>query len=183
MSQNSRRLVKLLQNRPHAMGAEVGVFKGDTSAGLLRALPDLWTLICVDLWREDADFKRHCPNKQSRAFNASWPRIKTEFTAQVVAPFSDRVQVLQMPSIEAAKRVGPDVLDFVFLDGNHGYKYVREDILMWWPKVKIGGLVIGDDYRNKPTYGVIQAVQELFNGAHKNKGKIWYVLKTKEDLI
>ena len=180
MSFVSRQLVRLLQNRPHAIGAEVGVFKGNTSAALLGALPGLRKLICVDPWVELPEFKKHSPNKAGRVYNANWAHVRARFVEQVMDVYGERALPLQMLSITAADLLPNNELNFLFLDGNHGLKYVREDIRAWWPKVKMGGLVTGDDYVNKPTYGVIQAVQELFNGAQKHIGRVWYVPKTKE---
>lgn len=177
MSFNSRKLVKLLTDRPHEIGAEVGVFRGDTSAGLLEALPGLRRLICVDPWTELDEFKEHCPNKAGALYNANWRAVRAQFNKQVMEPYGKRVLPLQMFSTDAAELLPNHGLDFAFIDGNHGYPYVRQDVIAWWPKVKQGGLMAGDDYVNKPTYGVIQAVQELFNGAHGNKGRIWYVYK------
>jgi hypothetical protein len=37
-------------------------------------------------------------------------------------------------------------LDFCFIDENHSYKSVREDVLMWLPKIKKGGILAGHDY-------------------------------------
>jgi hypothetical protein len=51
----------------------------------------------------------------------------------------------------------------VFIDLNHSYESVKEDIALWLPKVKKGGYLAGDDYHeNWP--GVIQAVNEMLNG-------------------
>lgn len=183
MSFNSRQLVKLLKSRPHAIGAEVGVFRGDTSVGLLKNLPGLCKLVCVDPWAELEEFKQHCPNKKGRVFNAHWPGVRDRFVEQVLEPYGDRVRALQMLSTDAADLLPNNWLDWVFIDGNHGYKWVREDVLAWYPKVKMGGLITGDDYRDRPTYGVIKAVQELFNGAHHHKGRIWWAQKEQEVLI
>jgi hypothetical protein len=177
VSFNSRQLVRLLKNMPHKVGAEVGVFRGDTSAGLLGALPDLEQLICVDPWVELEEFKAHCPNKAGAVYNADWALIRARFKERVLEPYRERVLVLNMFSVDAAGLLPNGMLDFAFIDGNHGYEYVREDVIAWWPKVKRGGLMAGDDYQNKPTYGVIKAVNELFNGAHGNRGRIWYVRK------
>jgi len=37
-------------------------------------------------------------------------------------------------------------LDFIYIDGNHAYEYVKRDIEIWWPKLKKGGLFSGHDY-------------------------------------
>jgi hypothetical protein len=73
-------------------------------------------------------------------------------------------------------------LDFIFIDANHGYEFVKEDSNAWWPKLKIGGLMCGDDYQNKPTHGVIQAVDELFP-RRKVIGPIWYVNKVTREIL
>lgn len=34
----------------------------------------------------------------------------------------------------------------MFIDACHDYKCVKEDILAWYPKVKVGGYISGHDY-------------------------------------
>lgn len=52
-----------------------------------------------------------------------------------------------------------DNLDFVYLDGNHRYEYIKKDIELYYPKVKSGGMLAGHDYKNNEP-GVILAVKE-----------------------
>jgi hypothetical protein len=67
----------------------------------------------------------------------------------------------RMTSLEAAATYTDNTLDFVFIDASHGYENVKADILAWLPKVKLGGVLAGDDYSsNWP--GVVQAVNEIF---------------------
>ena len=40
----------------------------------------------------------------------------------------------------------PESVDFVYIDANHSYTYVRDDIQTWLPKVKKGGIIGGHDY-------------------------------------
>jgi hypothetical protein len=37
-------------------------------------------------------------------------------------------------------------LDFVYIDANHAYDFVKQDIELWYPKVKKGGYLWGHDY-------------------------------------
>ena len=53
-------------------------------------------------------------------------------------------------------------LDFVYIDGNHQYSSVIEDLNIWYPKVKYRGIIAGDDYKYKFP-GVIRAVNEFAN--------------------
>ena len=82
-------------------------------------------------------------------------------------------------SSEAASRLIADgSLDFVYIDGNHFYPAVKKDIELWWPKVRVGGVMGGHDYSDVPPetkvddllytfaidgvhYGVIKAVREF----------------------
>jgi len=65
-------------------------------------------------------------------------------------------------------------IDLLYIDGNHEYESVVEDIRLWAPKVKKGGLIAGDDY--SPGFpGVIQAVKEAFPSHNVVMGNQWYV--------
>lgn len=182
MSRNSNILKKLLINRSHKNGAEIGVFEGDTTKGLVEDLPNLERLVCVDLWQEDKDFKAHTPNKKGRIYNANWHVVKRKFVENVVEPCNGKVLGIQMKSTRAAEMFSPETFDFIFIDANHGYEFVKEDILAWWPKLKKGGLMCGDDYQDKPTHGVIRAVDELL--PRRNViGPIWYANKVTTELL
>jgi hypothetical protein len=37
-------------------------------------------------------------------------------------------------------------LDFVYIDGNHDFRHVAEDLFEWSKKVRSGGVVSGHDY-------------------------------------
>lgn len=50
-------------------------------------------------------------------------------------------------------------IDFIWVDAGHAYGEVLEDIRAWWPKLKVGGVMGGDDY---PMDGVKSAVKEIF---------------------
>lgn len=51
-------------------------------------------------------------------------------------------------------------VDFVYIDGEHTYEAVAQDIEDWWPKVKVGGILAGHDY-HPSCPGSIQAVDEF----------------------
>ena len=36
-------------------------------------------------------------------------------------------------------------IDFIYIDGNHKYKYVLEDLTKWYNKLKTGGIIVADD--------------------------------------
>jgi predicted O-methyltransferase YrrM len=70
---------------------------------------------------------------------------------------------IKATSKTASKKFADESLDVVFIDLTHTYEAVKEDIALWLPKVKKGGILAGDDY-NENWPGVIQAVDELLYG-------------------
>ena len=52
-------------------------------------------------------------------------------------------------------------LDFVFLDADHSYESVTEDLNAWFPKLKKDAIFAGHDYNN-PLFGVREAVENFF---------------------
>lgn len=58
--------------------------------------------------------------------------------------FGTRACFCKMRNEEAALVFG-DVLDFVYLDGNHERVPFASDLKRWWPKIKSGGILAGHD--------------------------------------
>ena len=66
------------------------------------------------------------------------------------------IRLIVAPSVEAAAAwAGP--IDCLYIDADHTYESARADLTAWWPHLKRGGLVAGDDYRNPMYPGVQQA--------------------------
>lgn len=92
----------------------------------------------------------------------------------------DRSIFYEMKTSEAADKIKDSSLDFIFIDANHSYKYVKEDIIKWSPKVKLGGYIIGHDYNNPVSApGVTRAVNECFQKYQLefDYDMVWYVRK------
>jgi predicted O-methyltransferase YrrM len=61
-----------------------------------------------------------------------------------------------------------EYFDFIYIDGNHSYDAVKDDLTKWYPKLKKGGLIAGDDYSKLAeeklfnyNFGVKRAVDEF----------------------
>ncbi len=172
-------LIRLLKDRPHAVGAEIGVNFGETFVQLLRGLPNLELIYAVDPWCAYPEYKRVLAEAKWRtqeAFDEVFKRFLTR-----ILPLAHRVSILRAFSTAAARVLRDGSLDFVFIDGNHSYEYVRDDIAAWAPKVKQGGLIAGHDYLAHPksgeNWGVIEAVNERFPNVHTEPHHVWWVEK------
>jgi hypothetical protein len=113
------------------VGAEVGVYKGGYSIELCKANPNL-VLYCIDKWGiDDKTEKRR--NLHMKIYNYAKRKL-SPYNAIVVRDYS----------INAAKQF--NLLDFVYIDANHSYEEVSQDIQAWAEKVRPGGIVSGHDY-------------------------------------
>lgn len=71
-------------------------------------------------------------------------------------------QFFRTTSEEAAKVI-PDELDFVYIDGNHAYDFKMLDMECWYPKVRSGGVLCGDDYNIEDTQRVVRDFCDKYN--------------------
>ena len=85
-----------------------------------------------------------------------------------------QVTLIPLNSERASKLFQDQSLDCVFIDGEHSYEPVVQDIGLWRTKVKPGGYLSGDDY-GEPWGGVIKAVDELFPERTIVPNWTWYV--------
>ena len=137
-------LIRDLDNLvPNGKGVEIGVFKGEFSKYILNN----WggKLYLVDVWRplggeyEDAsNHKDHIDAYQE--------------TMESVKGLEDRGIMVRATSEVAADMFQDESLDFIFIDANHAYDFVVEDINLWFPKLKKGGVFSGHDYINMDWY-------------------------------
>jgi len=132
-----RGLTGLFNELGFKVGAEIGVDNGRYSKWLCIKVKKL-KLFCVDPWIEYEDYiESHNQNKTD--MDTHYERAKTR-----LAKFN--VEFVRKTSMEAVKDFKDNSLDFVFIDGNHTFEYVVNDIAEWSKKVKPGGIVSGHDY-------------------------------------
>jgi len=169
-------LCSILKTRDYSYGCEVGVHAGDTTEFLLKNLPLIKRYYSIDPWKlyEMYDGKMY-RKPGNRKFGSLDLAMKNYF--KVIRPYKDKVITYQMTSVEASKHLPKDYLDWVFIDANHEYKYIKENLDLWSWRVKTGGVVAGHDYGNK-WKGIKKAVDEF---VPKDKLKIepfcvwWYI--------
>ena len=124
-------------NKLLGRGVEIGVFKGEFSKHLLNN----WAgkLYMIDPWRGlDGSY-----DDISNHNNHENPWLETQ---KNIEGFENRAFMLRGLSDQLVDLFPDNSLDFVFIDGNHAYEYVKEDIRLWYPKVKKGGVFSGHDY-------------------------------------
>ena len=128
---------------PNGKGAEIGTFKGEFAKEILQNWSG--TLYMIDVWRplgeEYLDSSNHAVH--STAYSE---------TMNNISGYEDRGIMIRATSEVAADMFERESLDFVYIDANHAYDFVVEDIKLWYPKVKSGGYLCGHDYINLNWY-------------------------------
>ena len=154
-------------------GVEVGVYKGEYTKKFLDAGLKMYG---VDPWAPYEEFDRMRDDRRTRL------KFLYEHTKRYLSEYikTGQCELIKKPSMEAVKQFPDNSLDFVYIDGNHMFKYVAEDMCEWYKKVKKGGVLSGHDYTNTeqlgPRWKVIQVkfVVDAFTEAYHIPN--WYVL-------
>jgi hypothetical protein len=171
MSLAARRAVRrdfLLNLMPkNGIAVEVGVFDGVLSERAL-ALTQPKTLHLVDPWRTKADGTLFDgPAQKFDTAKDAADSLEQQFqrVVELLKPEIDRgqVQIHRMLSHEAAPLFADSHFDWAYLDASHYYDDVKNDLESWFPKVKSGGFIAGDDYGRHGfwDHGVTRAVDEF----------------------
>jgi hypothetical protein len=157
---------KLLAMMPKAsVCAEVGVWKGDFSHKILnRVQPS--KLHLIDSWKfvQQEGYERAAYGGKIAKSQTDMDRLFERVTKRFADEISRGVvQIHRASSAEAGESLPDNYLDWVYIDANHSYEFVRDDLLLYHAKVKQGGFLTGDDYGVKGWWGtgVTDAVDEF----------------------
>lgn len=143
--------------------AEIGVWEGDTVKQLLKS-PYIQEYHLIDPWeaaRPDSSWyisgsklAGYTQGRFDQAFKKAIEVIKND---------RDRVKIHRKKSLDIVGKFEDHSLDLVFIDGDHSYQGVSDDIKAWLPKIKFGGYIGGHDFDEPRFSGVREAVEENFN--------------------
>lgn len=132
-------LKKVASEHNWTYGVEVGVYSAKHMEKMLAANSQLY-LIGVDLWEPYNEIGPH-----GTFVEHSDMETKRQQAESRLRPFNGRYDLWQMDSRDAANEIEDHSLDFVMIDADHRYENVKADIEAWKPKVRPGGMLVGDD--------------------------------------
>lgn len=166
---------------------EVGSWKGQSSITMAKKckLINLSTTIyCIDTWLGATEFWCSMKNSAERSLmqKHGYPQVYYQFLSNVIhSSVTDYILPLPMPSSIGWRycrfhKIEPEM---IYIDASHEKGDVIADITNYWPLLKTGGVMFGDDFhRSWP--GVVHDVN-LFGSRNKikiNKNKnFWYIRK------
>lgn len=148
-------------------GTEIGVFVGKNAKSILKEL-NINRLYLIDIWDDYIGNPKGYSNIGSREFQIVCNKFKHNSKVEIIRDFSEN----------AVKQFKDNSLDFVYIDANHTYKYVYQDISLWYNKIKEKGVISGHDVYND--IDVLHAVKDFcINKGITFKVKLpdWYFIK------
>jgi hypothetical protein len=154
-------------------GVEVGVGFGGHAEAILEQT-EVTELVGVDPYEHRAGYDDPMNLPPEQFEHLFW------YVMGRLSRFGPRYTHLRGTSQQAANVLNVEI-DFAYLDGDHSYEGVRQDLSLWYPKVRAAGIIGGHDYGNRDFPGVGRAVDEFFaphGSVVRNEGdSVWWVRK------
>lgn len=141
---------------------EVGVRFGENFKHML--VDNVKEAYAVDIWRETGERGQNDGNCEQEDLDNQYETFKDRYKDD------KRVIIMRDFSTISASKFPDNYFDIVYLDADHTYQSVKDDIESWFPKVRKGGIISGHDYIDGDTtirlghsvrFGVVDAVQEF----------------------
>jgi hypothetical protein len=133
---------------------EIGVFKGDFSQILFNTSPKELHLIdpfIGSFWSGDKDGL----NMQYANLEISYQYLKNLYSNY------DYVRIHKGYGQHILQKFSDHYFDFMYIDADHTYDSVKNDLEICKKKTKINGIISGHDYDNNKFPGVVRAVNEF----------------------
>lgn len=138
---------------------EIGSWKGTSSVfmgvELINADKKNTKFVCIDTWGENDDGEYL--KEQSVIDNT----LYEEFLDNI-KPLQDNglnIVPVRNRSDLAVSEFEDNSIDFLYIDGSHLYENVKNDILLYFPKMKNNSIIAGHDWQSDD---VRRAVEECF---------------------
>lgn len=144
---------------------EIGSYKGKSAAFMAVEIANSGKKIkfeCIDPMELMGAYL-NMPQNEKDGYSAE------EFHARL-EPVKKYYKLHQMTSDEAVKLYKDGSIDFLLIDGDHSYEGVRKDITNYLPKMRSGGLIVGDDAYDPEIQRALQDaaghLKPMNNGIH-----------------
>ena len=154
--------IGLLKKVPkNSVCAEIGVYTGENSLNILKIVKPK-ELILIDPWIHDKEMLKKNFADEEGNYQQDYD-ARYEFTKQRMKD-KKNVKIMREKSQEALKKFPDDYFDWIYIDGDHSFDAVLEDLKTSFHKVKPSGYITGDDYQvgknaNRTQQNVAKAVK------------------------
>lgn len=183
---DSRHLTAILQRTRPSFIVEVGSWKGLSAIAMghwlkLGNATSCATILCVDTWLGTTKAWTHRGAFGNTLYNnAGYPSIFFQWLFNIKhAGLDDVVVPLPLPSTMGALYLAQNKLspDLVFIDACHDYPCVYADILNWFPVLRRGGVLFGDDAGQAPVKSALADATKKLGVTYSIVGRYFLIEK------
>ena len=156
----------------YKIGVEIGVNNGENMFNLLDKDNKKLKMYGVDPYKVQEENVLYEKNIDEKYNDESLHVLKKQVLKESLK--YPNLELLVDTSDNASKQFDKESIDFVFIDGDHSYVSIKNDIKCWNSKVKEDGLIMGHDYN----WGdVARAVGECFTEVWILPDNVWAASK------
>lgn len=159
-------LAKICRELGFKKGVEVGVERGRFSEVLIKENPQM-ELYGVDLYKKYdgyGDFK----------LDSTFRNLYKEGHGRLDK--YPNYHFIRKYSMDAVKDFEDNSLDFVYIDANHKFASVVEDIHYWQKKIRPGGIICGHDFFKQSSAEKVHVYRAVIAYTACYEIKPWFVL-------
>lgn len=164
-------LPEFFKEMGYKVGVEIGVERGEYSELLCKAGLKLFS---IDPYLQYKDYVEG--GFYQERLDENYERAKRRLSQY------DCTLIRKM-SMDVVKDFENESIDFVYIDGNHGFKHVTEDLYEWTKKVRKGGIIAGHDYtliKTQIPYHI--DVKWVVDAWTQSQNLDWWLLGSKETI-
>lgn len=137
---NRNDLGTILENEGFTRGLELGVQKGLYAKTILSKWPSCTEYHLVDLWGVQENYE-DVANVNQEAQDKNY-----ESTLETLKEWKDKLHVCRNYTTTCVNNFEDGYFDYIYVDARHDFKGVWEDLIHYWPKLRVGGIMAGHDY-------------------------------------
>jgi predicted O-methyltransferase YrrM len=119
---------------------EIGAFYGANLLSVANSygLHPNSKLYCIDPWEDYEDYPEY-KNRQSTIYEEFMKNVENSGSKH-------KITINRGYSNKEVAKLEDYFFDIIYIDGNHEPEYVLEDAVLSFRKLKVGGIIIFDDY-------------------------------------
>jgi len=167
---NTAGLLELISSLPSNITmAEIGCYAGESTELFLKS-NKIKTLYAIDIWEDSLNLFK------SKWSDHSFSEVEEAFDKRL----KDFKNVVKLKMTMGKAKDSLPLLDFIYIDANHHYEFVKNDIQLSLGKLKPNSIISGHDYCEQSP-GVIKAVNEIFGKPDKVFSDASWIVKLKNN--
>lgn len=160
----------ITKNKPKKI-VEIGTWLGVSAIFMAKLLEPGAKLYCIDPWMPYEDMQS-MPDCQARMKDA-YERFLSNCIHNNV---TDRIVPMRMTSLKAVNQFSSDI-DLIYIDGSHKEEDVFNDIMNWYSKLALDGIMCGDDMCWEGVQQAVYRCAELLHVTVKSDENFWWFEK------